>query len=115
MTVAAVCDLFLDHSEKHHQPDTFGLYRYYLQDFCDTHGRRMAVELKPFHVTRWLDAHPKWKGSRAHAIESVKRAFGWATGEGLLTKNPLQGVKKPAKGRRNRILSQKEREEILAA
>lgn len=115
MTVAAVCDLFLDHSQKHHAPDTYSLYRYYLQDFCETHGRRMAVDTKPFHVTRWLDAHPTWKGSRANAIEAVKRAFGWATGEGLLTKNPVQTVKKPAKGRRTRVLTQEEREMILAA
>lgn len=114
-TVATVCDLFLAHSEKQNKPDTFTLYRYYLQDFCETHGRRMAVELKPFHVSRWLDSHPKWKGSRANAIEAVKRAFGWATDEGLLTKNPIQGVKKPAKGRRDRIVTREERETILAA
>jgi integrase len=114
MTVAAVCDLFLDHSEKHNKAETFQLYRYYLQDFCETHGRRMAVDLKPFHVSRWLDAHPKWKGSRANAIEAVKRAFGWTTEEGLLTNNPIKGVKKPPKGRRDRIVSREEREAILA-
>ena len=114
-TVAAVCDLFLDHSEKHNKPDTFQLYRYYLQDFCETHGRRMAVELKPFHLTRWLDIHETWKGSRANAIESVKRAFSWAFAEGLLSKNPVQAVKKPARGRRDRILTREEREAILAA
>ena len=69
----------------------------------------MAVELKPFHVTRWLDGHASWKGSRCNAIESVKRAFGWATAEGLLGKNPLRGIKKPAKGRRDRIITQEER------
>jgi len=46
MTVAAVCDLFLDQCEKNNKPETFQLYRYYLQDFCETHGRRMVVELK---------------------------------------------------------------------
>jgi integrase len=115
MTVAAVCDLFLDQSEKNNKPETFQLYRYYLQDFCETHGRRMVVELKPFHVTRWLDSHPTWKGSRCNAIEAVKRAFGWATAEGLLSKNPIQGIKKPAKGRRDRIVSSEERAAILAA
>jgi integrase len=115
LTVASVCDLFLDYSQKQHKPETYQLYRYYLQDFCDTHGRRMAVELKPFHVSRWLDGHPTWKGSRCNAIESVKRAFGWAEAEGLLTKSPLKAVKKPAKGRRDRILSQEERETVLSA
>jgi integrase len=115
VTVAAVFDLFLDHSEKHNKPDTFQLYRYYLQDFCNTHGRKMAVEVKPFHLSRWLDSHESWKGSRANAIESIKRAFSWAFAEGLLTKNPVQSVKKPARGRRDRILTREEREEILFA
>ncbi len=38
MTAATVSDLFLDFSEKHHKPETFQLYRYYLQDFCETHA-----------------------------------------------------------------------------
>ena len=115
MTVAAVCDLFLDQSEQNNKPETFQLDRYYLQDFCEIHGRRMVVEVKPFHVTRWLDGHPTWKGSRCNAIEAVKRAFGWATAEGLLSKNPIQGIKKPAKGRCDCIVSNEERVAILPA
>jgi integrase len=115
LTVAAVCDLFLEHSQRHNKPVTYEMYRHFLQDFCNTHGRRMPHDLKPFHVHRWLDSHPTWKGSRSHAVSSVKRAFTWAVSEGLLDRNPVQTVKKPATGRRDRILSKEEREQILAA
>jgi integrase len=115
ITVAVLCDLFLDHSQKHNEPDTYALYKHFLQDFCDLHGRRLAAEVRPFHVTCWLDSHPTWKGCRPNAIAAVKRAFNWATAEGLLDRNPVAGVRKPPPGRRDRILSQAERDEILAA
>ena len=57
LKVCVVCDLFLDWSEKHHKPDTFRGYRDFLQDFCELFGTFLAKDLKPLHVTRWLDSH----------------------------------------------------------
>jgi hypothetical protein len=34
IAVAILCDLFLDHSSQHHDPETYRLYRYFLQSFC---------------------------------------------------------------------------------
>jgi hypothetical protein len=34
-----------------------------LQDFCDLYGTLLAPDLKPLHVSRWLDSHPDWKGA----------------------------------------------------
>jgi hypothetical protein len=115
LSVAAVCDLFLDHVQRHNHPDTFTQYKYYLQDFCATYGRKMVMELKPIHLSQWLDAHPGWKASRFHAIQVTKRAFAWATSEGVLSKNPFQFVKKPPRQKRERIITPAERTEILSA
>lgn len=60
--------------------------------------------MKPLHVTRWLDAHPSWKGARRHGILAVKRAYSWAEKQGLLTPNPLKGVEQEAGGRRDRVM-----------
>ena len=95
LRVATVCDLFLDHSQKHHVPDTFRWYKKYLQNFCDPYGTLLVQDLKALHVSRWLDAHPGWKGARRCAVIAIKRAFNWAEGEGLLVANPLRKVKKP--------------------
>lgn len=115
LTVAAACDLFLDHSKRHNEPDTFENYRHFLQSFCDRYGRVAAADLKPFHVTRWLDANPSWKGARRNAVIVVKLAFNWADKQGLLSPNPLRNVEKPAARRRTRILTEAERAEIVAA
>jgi integrase len=78
------------------------------------YGRLPAHELRPIHVTRWLDAHA-WKGGRRNAVVAVKRAFNFADQQGVLSPNPLRNVQKPAQGRRTRIITPGERTEILAA
>src|SRR5437763_1048096 len=57
LKVAEVCDLFLDWSSRHNDQRTYDWYKSFLQGFCDSWGGLDATELKPFHVTRWLDAH----------------------------------------------------------
>ena len=46
LRVAAVCDLFLDYSEKHHVPDTFAWYKQYLQDSDRSGLPRLACALR---------------------------------------------------------------------
>jgi integrase len=74
-----------------------------------------AADLKPFHVTHWLDSHPDWNGGRRNAVTALKRAFNWADTQGILTPNPLRTVEKPAARRRTSILTVTERDEILTA
>ncbi|MGH7602499.1 MAG: tyrosine-type recombinase/integrase [Gemmatimonadaceae bacterium] len=111
---AQVFDLFLAHSERHNARDTYVWYKHFLQRFCELYGRLPAHELKPIHVTRWLDAHT-WKGGRRNAVTAVKRAFNWADQQGVLSPNPLRNVQKPPATRRTRIVTPQERAEILTA
>jgi integrase len=113
LKVCQVCDLFLDFSQKHHTEDTYRGYKDFLQDFCELYGTLLAKDLKPLHVSRWLDAHPGWNGSRRNAVVAVKRAFNWADAEGVLQPNPVKSVKKPPQRHRDRVLTPEERQEIL--
>ena len=117
ITAAHVCDLFLTWSEKHHDAKTFGWYKSFLNSFCkhERVGVLPASQLKVFHVTRWLDAHPGWVGARRNAVICVKRAFNWATAEGILKENPLRGLRKPPANRRERIVTAEEWEQLFAA
>ncbi len=116
LTVAVLCDLFLDHSERHNDRRTYDWYKKFLQDFCDQYGKVVVTDIKPFHVNRWLDLHKGWGyGSRRCAIISVKRAFNWAFGEGVLRENPLRALKKPPQRNRERTLTPNERAQIFAA
>ncbi len=113
--VAVLCDVFLQHSEKHHGHDTFINYRHFLQAFCTAYGTHPAAELKPYHVSRWLDRNPSWTGGRRHAVIAVRRAFSWADQQGILSPNPLKGVQADGVKRRSRILTPDEQQEILDA
>jgi integrase len=117
LLTAHVCDLFLTWSEKHHDDRTYRWYRSFLNSFCNCEGigDLSATEIKPYHVTHWLDEHPKWRNSRRCAVICVKRAMYWAHGEGLLKENPLRGLKKPPAVRRERIVTPEEWAELLAA
>jgi integrase len=113
--VCQVCDLFLQWSEKHHKPDTFRWYGYFLQSFCDAAGTLKAAELRPFNVTRWIDGHDDWHGGRRNAVVCVKRAFNWAAAEGIIADNPIKSVKKPQQKARSRTVTAAEKREILDA
>lgn len=71
-------------------------YRGYLQDFCTGHGRSKVLQLKPFHVKRWLGEHVWSQSSRRCAIATIKRALNWVVEEGYLTNTLLRGLKRPA-------------------
>lgn len=64
LSVAKVCDLFLEWSRTHHIPETTEWHRNFLQSFHDTHGSKPAPSVIPHHLTTRLDAHPKWFASR---------------------------------------------------
>ena len=98
-----------------HDVRTYWWYRKYLQSFCDLLGGLPALDVKPLHVTAWLDAHPKWTTSRRCAVICVKRAYNWAEAEGILDANPMKKVKKPSPVRRERVLTEEEWRQILAA
>lgn len=117
ITTAHVGDLFLVVSKRHHDERTFGWYSSYLNPCCNREGigTRAAAEVKPYQVTHWLEAHPRWKNSRRNAVICVKRAFNWATSEGLLKANPLVGLKKPPPTRRDRVVTPEEWAELVAA
>jgi hypothetical protein len=74
VAAALLCDLFLEHSHKHHSHDCYVNYRHFLRSFCRAYGRLPAAELKPFHVTKWIDAHPAWTGGTPSSRSSGRLA-----------------------------------------
>ncbi len=114
--VEEVCDLYLEWSKRHNDPETYQWNQTYLQSFCDLHGGRKVTDLKPFHVTKWLDAHPRWRpATRRTVVGAIKRVFNWCETEGYLAVNPLKAVKKEPRQRRERTLTVEERQHILGA
>jgi len=72
-------------------------------------------EIRPYHLTRWLDEHPWNDTTRYNAMRSVFRALNWAAGEGLIPGNPLKGMKRPRPKCRQRYLTEDEYSTLIQA
>lgn len=112
LSLAELFEKYLDWCQKHREQRTYDGYLWHLQRFIDhlkgknTPASEMgAVDLRPFHVNEWLDAHPDWGQTyRRNAIASIKRAFVWGEEEGHLDRNPLKTLKKPMAKRREKFI-----------
>lgn len=109
-----LCDLFLQFSVAHNKPSTFEYHKNFLAQFVTKCGKLPARSVKRFHVTSWVDSNTNWTGAKRSAIAVVQRVFSWGKEQGLIADNPLAGMKKPPIKRRERIVTEAEREQILA-
>src|SRR5690348_13327351 len=53
--VAALLDAFLVWSERNQPKSTFDWHYLYVRSFAKRCGKIKARDLKPFHITRWLE------------------------------------------------------------
>ena len=113
--VADVIEGFLAWAKLHLSPETCRNYVWYGQHFTNHSGFVRASEVKAFHITRWVDEH-KWGGTtERNARRSVFRVFSWASEQGLLSKNPLAGMKSPGAAVRSRFMTSAEFRTVLRA
>lgn len=102
-TVASLCDAFLDWSKKNQAAKTYQGHVFWLQSFVEACGQRKAVELKPYHITQWVDSKRTWRSSNSkyNAVRIAKRVFSWAVEQQLVDNSPLQGMRAPTPESRN--------------
>lgn len=65
-------------------------------------GSLTVEEVRPYHLTDWIAAHPAWKSpsTRRNRATAVKACFEWAVGEGRIPTNPFKRVRYANAGRR---------------
>lgn len=86
---ADVIEAFLAWTKPHRTAETNRNYFWYGQSFSEHSGFLQASELKPIHVTRWVDER-KWTGTtERNARRSIYRALSWAAEQGILARKPL--------------------------
>ncbi len=115
-TVASVIEAFLLHDEKHSNPRTYYERKRYLQLFSEEHGRRRIKDCKPFHLTTWLDANPRWANPATHSyvVRCIKRPFNWAVKLEMISRNPFKNVEH-VQGQRRRPITQEEFDLLIEA
>jgi len=111
--IADIIDGFLAWSSVHRSPETNRNHVWYGQKFAEHIGYLKASELRPNHLTQWIDEHEWGQTTQRNARRSIYRAFAWAVEEGLLTANPLAGMKCPAPLNRERGMTDDEFRTLL--
>jgi integrase len=114
-TAGEIIDQFLAWSESHQAPQTTAQYRWYLIRLNSAVGHVAVADLKPYHVTRWLE-RKGWKGNCANlAVRCAVRPFSWARKQGIIPSNPLAETERPAATPRECYLSDSQFSAIMAA
>jgi integrase len=112
---ADVIDRFLAWSEGHQAEKTTAFYRFFLDTFKPTLDRLTVADLKPFHVSRWLDDRGYTGSTGNCAVRAVVRPFSWAVKQGIIERNPLHGADRPAASPRECYLTDAQLDSILKA
>jgi integrase len=106
--IADIIDDFLAWSQTHRAAETNRNHIWYGQKFSEHIGYLKATELRPIHLTRWIDEQSWGQTTQRNARRSIYRAFSWAVEEGLLRQNPLLGMKCPSARTRQRAMTDEE-------
>jgi integrase len=106
--VADVIEAFLAWTKIHRSEETNRNYLWFGHAFSEHSGYLPVAELKPIHVTRWVDGRGWNQTTQRNARRSIHRAFSWACEEGILARNPLQGMKCPRAMTRTRFMTDAE-------
>jgi site-specific recombinase XerD len=112
--VAVLLDTYLDWCKSNRSQATYDLYVRLLQSFS-THvgGTLSGGELRPMHVTAWLEASPWSDSSKATAVQTLKAAFHWLAREGHVEKSPVADARAPARRSREVILTASDFADVL--
>ena len=116
LTVADLCEQFLDWVEVHRSKATYEDYRRWLKKWRDLHGNRRAREVRKLDLEQWkislAEDYPS-SSSINHHIKAVKACWGWATENELLPINSLAKVKVLYSEGRERIFKPEEFRTLL--
>ncbi|QDT53610.1 site-specific tyrosine recombinase XerC [Caulifigura coniformis] len=112
---AEIIDWFLAWSEDHQAGRTTKFYRFFLDTFKPMLDRLTVADLKPFHVSRWLDKRSYTGTTGNCGVRAVTRPFSWAVKQGIIERNPLHGAERPSASPRECYLADAQLDAILKA
>jgi integrase len=101
-------DAFLEWVNLNRSKATYAQYRELLQSFNRALPTTLRIcDLKPFHLTNWLDGQAWNTTTKNKAVGAVKRAFNWAIDQGHINLSPIARVKKPPVRNREALITPK--------
>lgn len=101
-TLYDISQAYLDWCEANRKPSTYDKHRHYLKSFIASVGKRMRPsQLRVHHVTKWHEGLGIGSTAQSDAVGAVQRMLNWAVEQEYLHRNPIAGMKKPKRKRRD--------------
>ncbi len=113
ITLATLVADFLAWSKRHQAEATHNGYAWFLHMLTALHGERPAQALKIIDITRWIDSRDWGPTTANNAQRASLRVMSWGVEQGLLSVNPLKGMKKTRPQSRQRGLTEAEYRALL--
>ncbi len=70
-SVRVMVDKYLDWALNRVRATTWRGYRIVLETWVDRYGHLHAVDIRPWQVTAWLEAHPSWRSPSTHRFNGA--------------------------------------------
>lgn len=103
VTFAEVIDRYLADLRHHVTPMTVYHTRNYMKPFVRAFGTEQLRAIKKRHVDEATRAHGKWGPTAEHMARGrLVSALNWAVEMEIIDSNPLDGLKRPGRGREGR-------------
>ena len=113
MTVIALCDIYLEHAERHLGKRTYPERKRVLHRLCEFLGDKLVSSCLPIHLDQWLDQQTTWgPWSQSSAAKTIRTCFNWGVNQGIIQANPFKGVRR-ADGDRRRPITDDEYQSLL--
>ena len=101
-TLYELSQVYLDWCQISRKPATYDRHRRYLKSFIGHVGKRLRPSrLKMHHVTTWHEGLGVGSTTQNDAVGVVQRMLNWAVEQEYLHRNPIQGMRKPKRKRRD--------------
>jgi integrase len=113
LRVVDVIEAFLAWAKIHRSAESMRNFTWYGQKFAEQFGYLAVAELRPIHLTQFVDKHAWGQTTERNAKRSIYRAFSWADDEGLIASDPLKGMKCPGALARQRAMTDSEFRSLL--
>ncbi len=101
-TLYDLSQVYLDWCQANRKPATYERHRYFLKLFIKSVGRRLRPsQLKVHHVVKWHEGLGIGTSTQNDAVSIVQRMLNWAVEQEYLSRNPIKGMSKPKRKRRD--------------
>ena len=114
-TIYELSQTYLDWCEKNRKKGTYDLHLRYLKSFIGAIGKQMRpAQLKVHHVTKWHESLGVGSTTQNDAVKIVQRLLNWSVEQDYISANPVRGMKRPKRMRRDIFYTHDQWKQIMS-